>query len=55
MKYEFRDEDDIHNQPFSTLQTVLESVDEKCGLNVEIKYPQQQIVSDILFVALNNL
>ncbi|CAG2163683.1 unnamed protein product [Oppiella nova] len=31
------------NLPFASLQKVLELVDPKCGLNVEIKYPQQKI------------
>jgi hypothetical protein len=44
-KYNFVYDDKEENQPFATLQKVLECVDPKCGINVEIKYPQQKIVS----------
>lgn len=43
--YDFEDNDSKpHGRPFASLRTVLESVDANCGFNVEIKYPQRQIV-----------
>ena len=44
--YDFGEEDQKEeNMPFASLQKVLELVDPKCAFNVEIKYPQQKIVS----------
>lgn len=46
-KYDFGGGEKEEDKPFASLQKVLESVDPKCGFNVEIKYPQQRIVSII--------
>ncbi|CAG2110482.1 unnamed protein product [Medioppia subpectinata] len=42
--YDFGEEDQTEeNLPFASLEKVLDLVDPKCGLNVELKYPQQKI------------
>lgn len=43
--YDFREDDLEDNQPFPTLQHVLEAVDPSVGFNVEIKCPMQFRVS----------
>lgn len=42
MNHDFSDSDPIDNQPFPTLEQVLESVDGKCDFNVEVKYPMRK-------------
>ncbi|KAI1305356.1 Glycerophosphocholine phosphodiesterase GPCPD1 [Halotydeus destructor] len=41
-QYDFLDDDDQDNQPFPTLEHILDAVDHRCGFNVEIKYPMQR-------------
>ena len=36
------DDDNPDNQPFQTLEHILDAVDPRCGFNVEIKYPLQR-------------
>ncbi|RWS28839.1 glycerophosphocholine phosphodiesterase GPCPD1-like protein [Leptotrombidium deliense] len=38
-KYDFLDDDPQENQPFPTLEHVLEAVNPMCAFNIEIKYP----------------
>lgn len=40
--YDFLEDDRQDNQPFPTLEHILEAVDERCGFNVEIKYPMKR-------------
>lgn len=42
MNHDFSDLDPIENQPFPTLEQVLESVTDDCGFNVEVKYPMKK-------------
>ena len=35
-------DDHQDNQPFPTLEHILAAVDEKCGFNVEVKFPMQR-------------
>lgn len=42
MNHDFSDSDPLENQPFPTLQQVLESVPAQCGFNVEVKYPMKK-------------
>jgi len=41
--YDFLEDDHQDNQPFPTLQHILQAVDERCAFNVEIKYPMQRL------------
>lgn len=41
-EYDFLDDDSQDNQPFPTLEHILEAVNPRCGFNVEIKYPLQR-------------
>jgi len=43
LNHDFSDSDPLENQPFPTLQQVLESVVDNCGFNVEIKYPMKKV------------
>lgn len=43
MMYDFLEDDHQDNQPFQTLEHILEAVDPRCGFNVEIKYPMQRL------------
>ncbi|GBL93344.1 Glycerophosphocholine phosphodiesterase GPCPD1 [Araneus ventricosus] len=40
-KYQFHEDDSEDNQPFPTLKHVLEAVDPRVGVNIEIKCPMQ--------------
>lgn len=42
MNHDFSDNDPLENQPFPTLEHVLEAVPDSCGFNVEIKYPMRK-------------
>lgn len=41
--YDFHEDDHQDNQPFPTLEHILDVVDRRCGFNVEIKYPMQRV------------
>ena len=41
--YDFLEDDHQDNQPFATLEHILQAVDSLCGFNVEIKYPMQKL------------
>lgn len=41
--YDFLEDDHQDNQPFPTLEHILQAVDSRCGFNVEIKYPMQKL------------
>lgn len=40
--FDFLEDDAQDNQPFPTLEHILDVVDRRCGFNVEIKYPMQR-------------
>lgn len=40
--HDFSDNDPLENQPFPTLEQVLNAVPQHCGFNVEIKYPMRR-------------
>ena len=42
-EYDFLEDDHQDNQPFPTLEHILEAVDTRCGFNVEIKYLMQRL------------